>query len=69
MHADQTCLVFVGVGKTMSHALLAQALYVDAPDSDVQCPGPQCPGYKVKCWYTVYASAAGLMHASGRTHT
>ena len=30
-----------GVGKSLSHRLLAQALY------DTDCPGQDCPGYKV----------------------
>ena len=34
-----------GVGKSLSHRLLAQALY-DASD-DTECPGLHCPGYKV----------------------
>lgn len=36
-----------GVGKSMSHALLAQALYLGRPDSDVHCRGGHCLGYKV----------------------
>lgn len=35
-----------GVGKSLSHRLLAQAMY-DAPGDDMVCPGPHCPGYKV----------------------
>lgn len=35
-----------GVGKSLSHRLLAQALY-DVPGGDADCPGPHCQGYKV----------------------
>ncbi|KAL3137739.1 hypothetical protein ABBQ38_005003 [Trebouxia sp. C0009 RCD-2024] len=35
-----------GVGKSLSHRLLAQAMY-DAPGDDLECPGAHCPGYKV----------------------
>lgn len=35
-----------GVGKSLSHWLLAQAMY-DAPGDASECPGPHCPGYKV----------------------
>ena len=34
-----------GVGKSLSHRLLAQALYDTADDTE--CPGQHCPGYKV----------------------
>ena len=48
-HANSSPMITSGVGKSMSHALLAQALYIDSPDTDMQCPGTQCPGYKVNC--------------------
>ncbi|DBA91747.1 hypothetical protein WJX77_012496 [Trebouxia sp. C0004] len=34
-----------GIGKSLSHRLLAQALY--ATSDDIGCPGSLCPGYKV----------------------
>ncbi|GBF93149.1 hypothetical protein Rsub_05880 [Raphidocelis subcapitata] len=36
-----------GVGKTLSHQLLARALYNAAPSERLQCPGKDCRGYKV----------------------
>lgn len=36
-----------GVGKSMSHLLAARALYNQDPSPQTQCPGPDCPGYKV----------------------
>lgn len=35
------------VGKSLSHRLLAQAMYDTAPGDELDCPGPQCPAYKV----------------------
>ena len=43
-----------GVGKSMVHQLAARALYNTEPGGDLQCPGIDCPGYKVR------ASAAML---------
>lgn len=36
-----------GVGKTLTHQLLAQALYNKHPEKAVECPGRHCKGYKV----------------------
>jgi hypothetical protein len=36
-----------GVGKSMVHQLAARALYNAEPAGDMQCPGIDCPGYKV----------------------
>lgn len=36
-----------GVGKSLSHFLLARALYNKRPQDVHACPGAQCPGYKV----------------------
>ncbi len=36
-----------GVGKSLAHLLLARALYNPDPAANLQCPGPDCPGYKV----------------------
>lgn len=36
-----------GVGKSMVHQLAAKALYNAEPSADTQCPGIDCPGYKV----------------------
>ncbi|BDA43300.1 probable chaperone protein ClpB [Coccomyxa sp. Obi] len=36
-----------GVGKSMSHLLAARALYNQDPSQQTQCPGQDCPGYKV----------------------
>ena len=36
-----------GVGKSMVHQLAARALYNAEPAADMQCPGLDCPGYKV----------------------
>lgn len=50
MHPEKPLVLSVhgppGVGKSLSHRLLAQALY-DVPGDEVDCPGPHCPGYKV----------------------
>ena len=35
-----------GVGKSLTHRLLAQALY-DVPGDEAECPGSHCQGYKV----------------------
>ena len=37
-----------GVGKSMVHQLAARALYNREPSADTQCPGIDCPGYKVQ---------------------
>ncbi len=45
-----------GVGKTLTHSLLARALYNHNPSAQLQCPGRHCRGYKVglpqpaSCW-------------------
>ncbi|KDD74388.1 hypothetical protein H632_c1348p0 [Helicosporidium sp. ATCC 50920] len=36
-----------GVGKSLTHRLVAQALYNDAPNIGMSCPGNDCPGYKL----------------------
>lgn len=36
-----------GVGKTLTHQLLAWALYNERPRRDLQCPGRHCKGYRV----------------------
>lgn len=36
-----------GVGKSMVHQLAAKALYNAEPGAETQCPGIDCPGYKV----------------------
>lgn len=36
-----------GVGKTLSHQLLARALYSRRPSELLHCPGKDCRGYKV----------------------
>lgn len=36
-----------GVGKTLSHQLLARALYNQRPRDGLDCPGRDCRGYKV----------------------
>lgn len=38
-----------GVGKSLSHFLLARALYSKRPQHVHACPGSQCLGYKVRC--------------------
>ena len=51
MHPEKPLVLTVhgppGVGKSLSHRLLAQALY-DVPGDDADCPGPHCKGYKVR---------------------
>jgi Cdc6-like AAA superfamily ATPase len=37
-----------GVGKTLTHQLLARALYSRAPGPGLRCPGRDCRGYKVR---------------------
>lgn len=37
-----------GVGKTLTHRLLARALYNKKPTSNLECPGRDCPPYKVR---------------------
>ena len=38
-----------GVGKSLAHLLLARALYnPDPAAAGLQCPGPDCPGYRVR---------------------
>ena len=44
-----------GVGKSMVHQLAARALYNNEPEEDLQCPGIDCPGYKVGP-FPIYAS-------------
>ena len=46
-----------GVGKSMVHQLAARALYNAEPEGDIQCPGIDCPGYKVRASTTVPPSA------------
>jgi DNA polymerase III delta prime subunit len=41
-----------GVGKSLSHLLLARALYKKQPSDKMKCPGSDCPGYKV--WLTIH---------------
>jgi hypothetical protein len=36
-----------GVGKTLTHQLLARALYNRQPSDALECPGRHCYGYKV----------------------
>ena len=36
-----------GVGKTLTHGLLARAIYNRHPSPYLQCPGKDCRGYKV----------------------
>jgi len=36
-----------GVGKTLTHQLLARALFQARPSEALQCPGKDCRGYKV----------------------
>ncbi len=36
-----------GVGKTLTHTLLAKALYNKDPKTAFHCPGRHCMGYKV----------------------
>eukprot|EP00884_Botryococcus_braunii_P017254 jgi/Botrbrau1/4211/Bobra.0044s0014.1 len=36
-----------GVGKTLTHRMLARVLYNKKPSEPMQCPGPDCPAYKV----------------------
>ena len=37
-----------GVGKSLTHLLAARALYNRRPHQAEQCPGRECPGYKVR---------------------
>ncbi len=37
-----------GVGKTLTHQLLARALYNARPSDALQCPGKDCKGYKAR---------------------
>lgn len=37
----------IGVGKSMFHRQLARALYKVHPSKWEECPGSQCPAYKV----------------------
>ncbi len=46
-----------GVGKSMMHQLAARALYNTGPEGDLQCPGIDCPGYKVGASVTMLPSA------------
>ena len=64
-----------GVGKSLAHLLMARALYNPDAGPDMQCPGMDCPGYKVgplecrasiavgaQCaasWHTVAGAAGG----------
>jgi DNA polymerase III delta prime subunit len=47
-----------GVGKTLTHQLLARALYSSAPSDALECPGRGCPGYKVMYGMDYLASEA-----------
>ena len=44
-----------GVGKSMSHHLLAEALYNAQPRRGLACPGADCAGYKAR-----WSGSAGL---------
>ena len=39
-----------GVGKSLAHLLMARALYNPDAGAHTQCPGMDCPGYKVRSW-------------------
>lgn len=48
-----------GVGKTLSHQLLARALYSRRPAAARDCPGRDCRGYKVRATACDPTSAGG----------
>lgn len=55
-----------GIGKSLSHRLLAQALY--ATSDNIGCPGSLCPGYRVSsrslllCLFVSFCCVSETVH-------